>query len=225
VADLTRGKKFIMIKKMNSFGKRQAVSDGWHLFWQNWKLLLLVVITIVVVQILSSVFSSLFSGDLSYLNILLLGIFFLVGGVLTLGSMSIYLSLVDGKPVSYNDLFSQWNLLGWYILGGILVFVLTLVGYVFLIIPGIILSIRLQFWMYLCIDKRIGAVAAIGKSWEITKRNTGNLFWFALLLGGVMILGMLALGVGVFVAMPVVSLATARMYRALSPKESSVVGS
>lgn len=214
-----------MMEKMNNLGKRQAISDGWHIFWQNWKLLLLVVITLIGVQILSSVFSSIFPSDLWYLNILILGVFFLLSGILMLGSIAIYLSLVDGKPVSYADLFSQWSLLGWYILGGILVFVITLVGYVFLIIPGIILSIRLQFWMYLCIDKHIGAFAAIGKSWEITKGNTGNLFWFALLLFGVLMLGMLALGVGILVAMPVVGLATARMYRALSLKESSVAGS
>lgn len=208
---------------MNHFSKRQAISDGWHIFWQNWKLLLLVIITLFVCQILPSVFSSFFPEDSFFVNLVIMVLFFLINSMVLLGSSFIYLSLVDGKQVSYTSLFSQLKLLGWYILGGIVLFVILLIGYLLLIIPGIILSIRLQFWIYCMIDAHTNGTAAIGKSWQITKGNTGNLFLFGILLGLILLAGTLVFGIGLLVAIPVVGLATARMYRALSvPQESSV---
>ena len=174
-------------------------------------------------QILPSVFSSFFPEDSFFVNLVIMVLFFLINSLVLLGSSFIYLSLVDGKQVSYASLFSQLKLLGWYILGGIVLFVILLVGYLLLIIPGIILSIRLQFWIYCMIDTRVNGVAAIAKSWQITKGNTGNLFLFGILLGLILLAGTLVFGIGLLVAIPVVGLATARMYRALSaPQESSV---
>jgi uncharacterized membrane protein len=42
-------------------------------------------------------------------------------------------------------------------------------GFILLIIPGIILSIRLGFFDYLIVDKNSRIVESLKKSWEITK--------------------------------------------------------
>ena len=91
----------------------------------------------------------------------------------------------------------------------------TLVGIVLLIIPGLIWAFMTWFTMYFVVDGRGDAVESIKGSINLVKNNFGELFVLMLLCIGVTILGVIALFVGILVAIPVVYLAGAYAYRTL----------
>lgn len=76
-------------------------------------------------------------------------------------------------------------------------------------------SIRLMFVELIVMDTDMTAVQSLRESERITRGEFWHLVVFGLALGGVMILGLLALVVGLLVAVPVTSLAFVHVYRAL----------
>ncbi|KKP81347.1 MAG: hypothetical protein UR81_C0001G0018 [Candidatus Levybacteria bacterium GW2011_GWB1_35_5] len=135
--------------------------------------------------------------------------------IITLGMISIALKIVDNKKAEYKDLFFlNWKLLFVYIIANLVRSIAIIVGFILLIIPGIIIAIKLQFLEYLIVDKKMG-FEAISKSWEMTKGVKWNLFVFGILLTLINILGALALIVGLFVSLPLSMVATAFVYKKL----------
>ena len=93
---------------------------------------------------------------------------------------------------------------------------------VLLIFPGIYWGLKYQFTIYLIIDKGLGIKAAMQESARMTNGKKSSLFWFDFVCACVMILGAICLGVGVLVAMPVVWLAGATVYRKLASSSVAV---
>ncbi|WP_052464411.1 DUF975 family protein [Methyloceanibacter caenitepidi] len=89
-------------------------------------------------------------------------------------------------------------------------------GLVLLIVPGLIAMVLFMFAGFLVVDRGLGPLDALKTSMEMTKGNRWPLFGFAVLTALILALGVLALGLGLLVAVPIVGLATAYAYRALS---------
>lgn len=107
----------------------------------------------------------------------------------------------------------------WYYLGAsILVMLAVIGGLILLIIPGIIFGIMYGFATYIVIDKSERPVAAMKESRRITYGHKWTLLWLGILLGLVFILGLVCLIVGIFVAIPVTSLAYVHAYRELQKR-------
>jgi len=121
------------------------------------------------------------------------------------GLLMIPFSIFDGKSVGVS-LSIIWGIL--FSLG---------------IIWGAMSSIRLQFFPYLIIDKKMKAIEALRKSMYITEGRAWKLFGFFILSGFVGLLGLLFVFVGLFISIPVVMLASIFVYKSLlgeSYKES-----
>ena len=72
-----------------------------------------------------------------------------------------------------------------------------------------------MFVELIVMDKQAMSMQALKESSEMTKGKFGKLLILMLALGGVCLLGLLALVVGLLVAIPVVSFAFAHAYRSL----------
>ncbi len=79
----------------------------------------------------------------------------------------------------------------------------------------IYLLTRISFYMYLIVDKDLGPVESIKKSFEMTAENFWKLIGFQLSSFGVMIIGFLCCCIGIFAAIPVCWVARAYVYRKL----------
>lgn len=86
------------------------------------------------------------------------------------------------------------------------------VGFLLLIVPGIIASFGLMHAPMLVLDKGLGAADAIRASWEMMKGYKLDAFLLALSYMMIAIAGALALGVGLLVAIPVIAAASAAFY-------------
>ena len=81
-------------------------------------------------------------------------------------------------------------------LANLLVFAICGIGFVLLIVPGIIFACRLSFVPYLVMDKGLDPVAAIEKSWFMTRGHGWRIFGMYLLSILLFIVGFMLFIVG-----------------------------
>ncbi len=93
---------------------------------------------------------------------------------------------------------------------------IVLAGFLFFIIPGIYLALRLQFFQAFIIEENAGIIESLHKSWEITRGQVLPLFILALVMIGIMILGCILFGIGIFVAVPLIYMMYGYVFRKLS---------
>ena len=199
------------------FSKKEAIKFGWVTAKKNfWFFFGLLVVVIVVSGVSSSL--QVYLNQLSNRNPLVVGILnllvWLVNVIIGMGLIKISLNFVDNKTSKFTNLLYTKSLLI-YIATSIIVGIATGIGFVLLIIPGIILAIKLQFASYLIIDKGFGIKESIKKSWAMTKGEVWNLFLFGLLLILINLAGVIALVVGLLLTVPLTMVAGAYVYRKL----------
>ena len=132
-----------------------------------------------------------------------------------IGSIKIVLELYDKKTLKLSNLYNQHRILLRYLGATILYMVMVIAGFICLIIPGIYLAIKFQFYSFLIVDKNMGVMDSLKKRSAMTEGVKWKLLLFALVLGGINILGALCLLVGLLVTIPTSTMATVYVYRKL----------
>jgi len=135
--------------------------------------------------------------------------------VLGIGMIKIALSFCDERKPPIGMLFDAWGCFWRYLGTAILYFLIVFGGFILLIIPGIIWSIKFSLCFYFVIDKDLDPIEALKASSRTTMGVKLELFAFGILCSLINILGMLCLLVGIFAAYPVVIVANALVYRQL----------
>lgn len=144
-----------------------------------------------------------------------------VGAWLGLGLVKANLQILEDKKPEYSILTSSpWIRVARLIGGGILVGLAVIAGIIALILPGIWIATRLSLFQYY-IAEWYGAIDSIKASWAATKNNFWQIFGIGFAYAGIILLGALALGVGLLWAIPTVSLAQAYVYKKLKANTPS----
>ena len=136
---------------------------------------------------------------------------FLVLG-LHVGLARVALDLVEGRQAEFKEFFSCFSIIHWFILGSIMYSLIVTVGLFLLIIPGIIWLLAFSQWLFVLVDTKQNPVVCLKKSIGLTEGVKGKLIIFWLALSGINILGALALGLGLFVTIPLSIIASAHVY-------------
>jgi uncharacterized membrane protein len=136
---------------------------------------------------------------------------------LTLGLAKIYLRFRDGERPIFENLFDGLAHFHKYLGACIIVSFAVMMGLLLLIVPGIVFLIRLWFLGFVIVDSKAGPLEAIQQSWDISRGHTKSLLGFFFILIGLNLLGLICLGVGVLVTLPISGLALAHIYRTLKP--------
>lgn len=125
------------------------------------------------------------------------------------------LDIADGREVSMGSFFRPRNI-GAVIIAGLIVGVITTVGLLLCVIPGLIASIMLMFTVVSLIDRNIAPLDAVKTSFNISRTHFGNvvLAWLAMVV--TVVVGALLCGVGLLVAAPVATLILVYTYRVLT---------
>jgi hypothetical protein len=146
----------------------------------------------------------------------------IVGVFLNLGLIRVCLNLVSGKTADVSQLFGEGSKLLKAFLASILFGLAVAVGLVLLIVPGIYVALRYGQFLYAIVDKNLSIGDAFRYSGELTKDNVMSLFVYAILSILVVLAGLLVFCVGIFIAIPVVTLASAVVYRWLQYGQKAV---
>lgn len=213
-----------------AYSIREALAFGWTATKSNLGqivigglLILAVLVAVTVAQVVAqhgatAAGNSGNTGRESLLNLigLLIGVagsvFELVIGV---GIARAALGALDGVPVHASALLS-WKRVWPVALASFVITVGTIVGLFLLIVPGLIFAFLAYYAQYFIIDRDQGPWQAVTSSIRMVGAHPGAAFGFMITCCGVVLLGILAFGVGLIVAIPVVAFATAYTYRALS---------
>jgi uncharacterized membrane protein len=183
------------------FSKKEAINFGWNVAKKNLGFFALLLILAFFISFASAFLSTAIS--------------IIVDMLITIGLIKISLKFCDNEKAKISDLFSSSHLFFNFLIGNLLYALIIIGGFILLIIPGIIWSIKYRFFNYFIVDKGLGPIEALKESARITKGNKWNLFLFGLLLVLINILGALALLVGLFVTIPTTMIANAFVYRKL----------
>ena len=198
------------------FSKSEAILFGWNTLKKNFGFFLGVLAIVVAINILFGLVMASFSEEAPKALVIAVSVIsWILDLLIGMGVIKITLKFCDQEPATYRDLFSAYRLLLNYLVGSIVYGIMVAIGFVFLIIPGIYLAVKYQFYEYLIVDKGMGPIEAIKRSGVLTEGVTRNLVLFWLALVGINILGMIALGVGLIATVPVSWLANAYVYRRL----------
>ncbi|NTU69054.1 MAG: hypothetical protein HGB02_09305 [Chlorobiaceae bacterium] len=183
---------------------KSAITGGWTLFKAHSGEFIGFTIILFLVSAISSLFSN--AGSL---------IVSAVFSPLSAGFLIATFRILAGKEFHFNDLFSGFNHFLPLLLAGLATGCLVAAGFVLLIVPGIyfmvsylfasaiVLDYGVEFWQAMEISRRL-----VGKHWF-------RLFGFMVLLVLINLLGLLALGIGMLVSIPVTSCALAVAYRGI----------
>jgi len=132
---------------------------------------------------------------------------------LGLGLTRIGLNVVSGKAVAVGMLFGEGGKL-LRVIGATLLFgMVVCVGFLLLIVPGVYLALRYGQYMVAIVDRDLGVIDAFAYSSALTTHNRLNLFLLILLAMLITLAGMLACGIGLIFAGPVVWLTHMVAYR------------
>lgn len=218
-----------------------AIKYGWEKFKQHWQVIVTALIVgFVAVAILGGIGfliqRSLTSVDNSncrltntglngcdtgpgfFTQLFATGIFqilyYLGSTILQLFVIRATLMIVRGEKLEASRVMSLDNI-GNYLLTALLVAVMTFVGLILCVLPGIAVMFFTMFWGYFVVDKNMSPVEAITASFNLVKENVGAVIIFLLLGWLVTFVGFIACFVGLIVAIPVVTIATGYMYKRL----------
>lgn len=189
-----------------------AVGAGWQMFKNNplpWVLITLA--TVVASGVVGMISNSDSSAMVMIGNLLS----FVVGIAFQAFVVRGALLEVDGHRPAIGDFFKLHNF-GWFVVASILVTIATFIGLFAVIIGAIVVGFFLYWTSNFVVDRNMTAMDAIKSSFNAIKSDAGNLFALAVLNVLVIIVGMLALGVGLLVAIPVVTLASTFAYRTIT---------
>jgi uncharacterized membrane protein len=144
----------------------------------------------------------------------------IVLGPISYGATWVFLKAVRNELFKTYDMFMAFQDIWNIVLANLLVSIIVGVGFVLLIVPGIIFACKLTFVPFLVMDKKMEAVAAIKKSWAMTKGYSWTIFGMAIVSIFIAIAGLICLGVGIFPAIIWIECAFATLYWGVSVRQA-----
>ncbi|GAA1715920.1 hypothetical protein [Dietzia cercidiphylli] len=195
-----------------------AIGAGWQMFKNNPLPWVLVTLAMFLANGIASSISNSQSMSVAFLgSILTIAVSFLFQAFVIRGA----LLEVDGHKPEIGDFFKLHNF-GAFAIAAILVGIATTIGFVLLIIPGLVVAFFLYWTLHFVVDRNMTAIDAMKSSVNAIKSDAGNLFALAVLNILVVVAGFLALFVGLLIAIPVATLASVFAYRTITgPSEFS----
>jgi uncharacterized membrane protein len=176
-------------------------------------------------------------------------IFFFLSLLIGLGLIKIALEFVKGGKPKFLDIFSCLNLLGKYFVAELLIGLFIMLpifipmiafGITFVFSPSLTLTIarliigllgiagtvfsiyfgiKFMLAQYFIVDKNSGIIESLKLSSAATKGVKWQLILLTLILLGIMLLGFIALFIGLFIAVPVVIIASTAVYLQLAGQQ------
>lgn len=219
-----------------------SFSNGWQVMKSYFLYLLLVVIVIGMVNGPAGFKINADSGDFGFIHgiplkpdnlfvtigvvfLVLFGFayYFLLVPVFNYSAKLVYLDAVREKEIELQQLIAGFNNYLNVILANLLKSALVVMGFLFLIIPGIIIFCRLAFVSYLVMDKNLDPLQAIEQSWKLTRGIGWTIFGMTILSVFIFIFGLMLLIIGVFPALVWINSSFASIYQAALNRQEGLV--
>ena len=210
--------------KATAFG---SFGYGWQQLWKYFLHLFLIAVVVGIANIPAWGFvpsggPATFGAGFVVLNLISTVYALLVLPVVTFGGDWLYLRFMRDELANIADMFQGFkkNYLN-IVLANLCVWAICGVGFILLIVPGIIFACRLSFVRYLVMDKGLDPVAAIEKSWFMTRGHGWRIFGMYLLTFVMFFCGLLLLIVPGLLVLLWAGAAFASLYHAVDLEDQA----
>lgn len=205
---------FLHLFTMKEVSAEEILELSWKSYRENWKLL--TVASAILISIYLGILLCVLGIVRGYNGSALALLFFLAFvAIVQLGFIKILLNITGNKPAVLKQLFGKHNLSVRYLIGTIGYTIMTLIGLCLLIVPGVLYAIRYSMWGFLLVNKDLDLVDSFKESKRITQGSKKDLFSLYLVLLGCNVVGVLLLGAGLLISLPISLLIVAYAYRKL----------
>jgi hypothetical protein len=203
-----------------------SYSKGWTLIFTTFVELLVITLVLGVIQIPAQTLQYNISGDNDFnpamVPIVLFSIAYAVfiAGPISMSAKWAFLKAVRREKIEIKDMFSVFERNYWNaVIAGVVMGIIIVIGFIMLIVPGIIFACRLAFVPYLIIDEKMEAMEALKASWAMTKGHGWTIFGMAMLAFLLIIAGIIVLIFGVIISAMWISAAFAILYYSVYKKK------
>ncbi len=141
---------------------------------------------------------------------------------LTCGQTMILIKLARGEQATLGELFGGGRFFLRMVLCSLIFGIAVGIGFVLCIIPGIIVALALSPFAAALIAEDLPGIEALSRAWELTKGNRLTLLVLVFASIGIAILGFLACGVGLLVAVPLIAMMNTVAYLRMSGQPTVV---
>ncbi|MGM0546415.1 MAG: hypothetical protein ACQEST_06815 [Bacteroidota bacterium] len=141
---------------------------------------------------------------------------------LSLGFIKLMLLLVQDEYVTVSDMFNNFRTFFSYFIASFLYGIAVSIGLLLLVLPGIFIAIRFQFYPYFILENGDPSFIALQKSFNLSQDLTLELLLFGVAVVTLNIIGALLLGVGIIFTYPLTTMATAVIYRSLIEESDTI---
>lgn len=200
--------------------KKIVISEILKASWKSLIAEIWLLVGLVIGYVIIALFLSLFITDpkegIGATNIAIIALSCIFSLIFTLGYTKNLFQALDKDEPQFSAYGRQSLKILTYLIAYILFFIIVSIGIALLIVPGIYLALRLQFFQAAIVDENTGIIDSFKRSWEITKGQVLPLFLLQLIMIGISLIGMIALGAGIFVAIPFTGLIYCCTFRKLT---------
>jgi hypothetical protein len=197
-----------------AFSISNAINYGWTAYWKNVGPMLVLTLLILVVNIAIGVAGRLTDSFALSLTCNIVG--WIVSLLLALGLIRASLAVTRGQKPDASMLFEPEGF-GPYIVASILFGLGAVLGFVLLVVPGLIFVVTYWFYGYVISDNpTMSATGALARAAELTRGHRWELFGLGILLLLLNIAGFVLCLVGAIFTYGITALTVAYAYRSLS---------
>lgn len=186
--------------------------DAWSLFKKEW-------ITVYAVQLLPIAVAIVYTLGFEEMGMQQTDygfvwpiLYMIVQFIISMGLIKAYLTISRGEKVTMETFTSVAGLALKYLAAQFLMMFIVFGGFLLLIVPGVIFSLKFMFAPYLVIDKGMGPIEALKASSKMTDGIKWDLVGFLAATVVLMYSGLVALLVGIIVTAPLATLAYVLLY-------------
>lgn len=140
----------------------------------------------------------------------------IISCIFSLGYIKNLFQALDGEEPQFSAYGQQARKIITYFVANVIMSIIVIFGLCLFIIPGIYLALRLQFFTAFIVEEDAGIIESLKRSWEITRGQVMSLFWLMLAMIGFFLLGVILLGIGIFVAIPLIYMMFCYVFRKLN---------
>jgi uncharacterized membrane protein len=199
----------------HSFSIKEAVSFGWDKMKKHfWFLLIFLLVLATVESIINEIWRN--GGPLNMVSNVGLIAGFLLSAFINLIVTKVVLDITNDKVPSIERAKEILHRYLDYVFASFLTFLIIFAGFLLLIVPGVVWSIKYSMVPYLIVDKKLSPFDALKESARMTEGKRWQLFLFGLLLLLINIAGAVAFGIGVLATIPTAMIAYTYAYKKLS---------
>lgn len=189
---------------------KELFKKSWGSFKANWLVLYGAFVVMIVV---SAIFDALIkAGEGTSAGIILGIVSFLINLLLSVGAVRIFISAAQGSDAKLEDLFTQYRYMLAFFVASLLFVIASTLGFILLIVPGIIISLMLGQFEYAIVDKNKGMIESLKYSAAITKGYRWKLFWLGAVSILMVLVSMIPLFLGLLISVPVLSVLQGHVY-------------